>query len=97
MLAGVRRTQIYLDERQAQELARRAAARGTTKSELIREALDAYLGSGDQAAERLKRFHDAIDAAFGAAPDLPDGATYVRELREADVRRQEELEERWRA
>jgi len=97
MLTTVKRTQIYLEERQARELARRAAARHTTKSELIREALDAYLGSGDPEAERLKRFRDAVDAVFGIAPYLPDGATYVRELREVDVRRQDELEERWRA
>jgi hypothetical protein len=96
MLAGVKRTQIYLEERQARELERRATARHTTKSEVIREALDAYLG-GDPEAERLRRFRDAVDAAYGIAPHLPDGATYVRELREADVRRQEELEERWRA
>ena len=48
MLAGVKRTQIYLEERQARELERRAAARHTTKSELIREALDAYLLGGDR-------------------------------------------------
>jgi hypothetical protein len=96
MLANVKRTQVYLEERHARELARRAAARKTTKSELIREALDAYLGAGDPEAERLKRFRDAVDAVYGIAPYLPDGATYVRELREADVRRQEELEKRWR-
>jgi Arc/MetJ-type ribon-helix-helix transcriptional regulator len=96
MLAGVKRTQIYLDEAQAKELARRAASRRVTKSELIREALDAYLGLGNGETERLRRFREAVDAAAGIAPYLPDGATYVSELRAADVRRQEQLEERWR-
>ena len=96
-MTSVKRTQVYLEERHARELARRAAARNITKSELIREALDAYLGAGDPEAGRMKRFRDAVDAVFGIAPYLPDGATYVRKLRDADVRRQEELEERWRA
>ena len=97
MLGTVKRTQIYLEERHDRELARRAAARHTTKSALIREALDAYLEAGDPEVEALERFRDAVDAAFGIAPYLPDGATYVRELREADARRQEEIERRWRA
>jgi predicted DNA-binding protein len=96
MLNGVKRTQIYLEEEHERELARRAKARGTTKSELIREALDAYLGTGDLEAEGLRHFKDAVEAVAGIAPYLPDGATYVREMRAADVRRQEELEERRR-
>jgi len=96
MLLPVKRTQIYLEERHARELDRRAAAGHTTRSELIRQALDSYLGPEDAEAEALRRFREAVDAAYGIAPHLPDGATYVRELREADVRRQEEIEERWR-
>lgn len=95
MLADVKRTQIYLEERQDRELSRRAAERHTTKSELIREALDAYLGSEDAEAEALRRFREAVDAVAGVAPYLPDGATYVRELREIDARNWEELEKRW--
>ena len=38
------RTQIYLSERQTAELDRRARQQGTTRSHLIREALDQYLG-----------------------------------------------------
>lgn len=38
------RTQIYLTEAQTRELDRRARARGTTRSHLIREALEQYLG-----------------------------------------------------
>ena len=36
----VKRTQIYLDDRQDDDLARRAAAEGVTKSALIRRAVD---------------------------------------------------------
>lgn len=38
------RTQIYLTEAQTRELDRRAQSRGTTRSHLIREALEQYLG-----------------------------------------------------
>jgi Arc/MetJ-type ribon-helix-helix transcriptional regulator len=38
------RTQIYLTEAQTRELDRRARSRGTTRSHLIREALEQYLG-----------------------------------------------------
>lgn len=38
------RTQIYLSEGQTRELDRRARSRGTTRSHLIREALEQYLG-----------------------------------------------------
>ena len=71
MLVHVKRTQIYLEERHARELARRAAAGHTTKAHLIREALDAYLGEGDDEAERLQRFRDAVEGAAGIAPYLP--------------------------
>lgn len=97
MLAVVKRTQIYLEERHARELARRAAARHTTKAHLIREALDAYLGQGDDEADRLQRFREALDGAAGIAPYLPDGAAFVRASREGDLERQVELRERARA
>jgi hypothetical protein len=45
--------------------------------------------------ERLARFRAAADAAFGIAPHLEDGVTYVRKLRDADRRRMERLEEQW--
>jgi hypothetical protein len=96
MLTGVKRTQIYLEERHDRELARRAAERHTTKSELIREALDAYLGPEDAEAEALRRFREGVEAAYGIAPYLPDGLTYVRRLREIDAQREKEIEERWR-
>jgi hypothetical protein len=92
----VKRTQIYLDEDQAEALALRARSRGTTASHEIREAIDRYLAEPDAKGERLARFRDALDTAFGIAPDLPPGGEYVQSLREADSVRADELERRWR-
>ena len=92
----VKRTQIYLDERQSDELVRRAAARGTTASKMIREAIDQYLAEPEDQATRLARYRAAVQASFGIAPHLPDGATYVDDLRRADQVRDRELEERGR-
>jgi hypothetical protein len=90
----MKRTQIYLDERQAARLNRRAAVRGTTASRMIREAIDRYLVEPDDDAARRARFLTALDEAFGAAPYLPSGADYVDELRDADRERERELTER---
>jgi ribbon-helix-helix CopG family protein len=92
----VKRTQIYLDDRQEAELDRRAAAEGVTKSALIRRAVDAYLDGADDPGLRLARFRAAIEAVAGVAPDLPEGSLYVERLRALDVRRQDELERRRR-
>lgn len=89
----MKRTQIYLDERQAEQLRRRGAVRGATASSMIREAIDQYLAEPDDAADRLASYRAAVDASFGVAPYLPDGARYVDELRAADRGRQEELDE----
>jgi hypothetical protein len=92
----MKRTQIYLDEEQDRRLAVRARAQGTTKSTLIREAVDEYL-TGDAGAEaRLQAFRAAVHAAAGTTPRLPSGRKYVDDLRRADAERQRELEERWR-
>ena len=93
----VRRTQIYLDDRQDDDLARRAAAEGLTKSALIRRAVDEYLDNDADDELRLARFRAAVDAVAGAAPDLPQGSLYVERLRALDANRQEEIEPRRRA
>jgi hypothetical protein len=90
----MRRTQIYLDQQQADELSRRASARGMTASKMIREAIDQYLAEPDDGTERLARYRAALDGAFGVAPYLPSGAEYVDELRDADRARERELTER---
>jgi predicted transcriptional regulator len=91
----VRRTQIYLDEEQDRRLGEHALATGRTKSDLIREAVDRFLDTPLTEEEQLARFRAAAGAAFGIAPYLADGATYVRRLRDIDRRRAERLEEQW--
>ena len=91
----VRRTQIYLDEEQDRRLAERARATGRTKSDLLREALDRLLNTPPSEDEEMARFRAAVDAAFGIAPYLEDGATYVRKLRDIDRRREERREQEW--
>ena len=90
----VKRTQIYLDDRKAAELARRSAVRGTTASRMIREAIDQYLAGPDEEADRVARFGAALEATFGAAPYLEEGAAYVDRLRHADLERDAEVGDR---
>lgn len=92
----MKRTQIYLDARQDEELARRAAAESLTKSALIRRAVDAYLDAPDDPEIELRRFKAAVEAVAGIAPDLPRGSLYVEKLRALDLRRQGEIERRRR-
>jgi predicted DNA-binding protein len=89
----MRRTQIYLSSDQAASLARRARAAGTTKSNLIREAIEEYLAKPGEDA-RLAELRGVLDELARTPIDLPDGATYVDELREADVARDSALESR---
>ena len=93
----VKRTQIYLDDKQDDRLTRRAAAEGVTKSALIRRAVDEYLDTDGDEELRLARFKAAVDAVAGVAPDLPQGSVYVERLRALDLSRQEEIDQRRRA
>ena len=93
----VKRTQIYLDETQAEELARRSAARGVTASRMIREAIDLYFADTDDEATELKRQRAALREAFGSLPRLKDGSAYVADVRRGDQERDERLEARWRS
>ena len=90
----MKRTQIYLDDRQSAELRQRAAVRGTTASKMIREAIDQYLADPDDTADRLARYRSALESAFGVAPYLAAGADYVDQLRDTDRARERELDER---
>ncbi len=79
-LYTMRRTQIYLDERQTAKL--RSAARATqrTVSAIIREAIDEKLERPDEG----KAFDSALAHAAGIWADRDDlGSTddYVRSLR----------------
>ena len=93
----MKRTQIYLDPDQDVQLARRADAEGTTRSALIRRAIDRYLQGEQDRALPLARFHRALQEAAGTAPYLGDGGRYVEDLRGADREREEEIEARRRS
>ncbi len=87
------RTQIYLDEDQAQRLDQRAATAGVTRSSMIRQAVEEFLARAEwDAASWRARWRKAVEATAGAAPYLPDGATYVDELREPDAERLREFD-----
>ena len=88
----MKRTQIYLEADQDRRLASRARAAGATKSTLIREAIDSYLSMSEDETSRLAEFHAALDAIVCSPADLPDGRTYVDQLRRADRERDEDIE-----
>jgi hypothetical protein len=92
----MRRTQTYLDPRQAEELAARSRP-VVTASALIREAIARYLAGPEDDAAELARQRAAIREAAGAIARLPRGAAYVAALRDADVEHDRALEERWRS
>ncbi|MEJ7748731.1 MAG: CopG family transcriptional regulator [Candidatus Limnocylindrales bacterium] len=63
------RTQIYLSEGQTRELDRRARMNGTTRSHLIREAVERYLEPSWD-AERFKGALAGIAGIWGDRDDL---------------------------
>jgi metal-responsive CopG/Arc/MetJ family transcriptional regulator len=71
------RTQIYLTDAQTRELDRRAKQRGTTRSHLIREAVDEYLRPVQDPAE----FKAALDAVAGMWADRDDVEPTYAELK----------------
>ncbi len=83
----VRRTQIYLGDEQDRLLNARARDLGTTKSAVIRDAIDTFLTAAGSTTGELDRFRAAVRGAAGIAPCLPTGAEYVDELRAADAAR----------
>jgi Arc/MetJ-type ribon-helix-helix transcriptional regulator len=83
------RTQIYLTQEQQRSLDRLAAVTGRRKSDLIRTALDEYLGQ-----QRPKDWFDALEPMFGMWSDRPEMDDHVRKLRdEVDAG----LAERWQS
>ena len=89
----MKRTQIYLDEHQDERLAYQARWAGTTKSSVIREAIEEYLGKPDEDA-RLAELRLVLDELAHKPLRLADGAAYVEALRGADAARQDELDAR---
>jgi hypothetical protein len=90
----VRRTQIYLDEKQDRALEQRARSEGITRSAVIRDAIEQYLAPSGDERVGLDRLRAAVREAAGTAPYLPSGAEYVDEIRAGDVVRERELAER---
>jgi hypothetical protein len=82
------RTQIYLDERQKAELDRLSAERRVTVSDLIRQAIEQFLGSSQSGIAI------ALEKSFGIWKDRDDiGKTpaYVRKIRREWERRDRRL------
>jgi metal-responsive CopG/Arc/MetJ family transcriptional regulator len=63
----MKRTNIYLDERQTAALDRLAEQEGVSRAELIRQLLDRVLTSAD---ESLASDLQAIEDSFGALRDV---------------------------
>ena len=81
------RTQIYLTETQTVELDKRARAQGTTRSHLIREAVETYLTP----KRDPEAFKAALDKVFGMWADRDDIDEIFQGMRSADRRRLERL------
>jgi Arc/MetJ-type ribon-helix-helix transcriptional regulator len=81
------RTQIYLTSAQTTELDKRAHQRGTTRSHLIREAVQTYLGSTWDA----EAFVAALDQFAGVWADRDDIDEIHERMREAGRRKLKQL------
>lgn len=91
------RTQIYLDEEQAAKLDRKAANERTTRSAVIRNAINEALARDEHDfsawKQELNRVLDEI--VSGPGVDLPPGDEYVAQLREQGAKRQKMLDAHW--
>ena len=88
------RTQIYLDADQTARLDERAASEGTSRSMLIRRAVDMYLAKEERdAAAWQARWKEALDGTAGIASHLEEGSEYVEDCRRTDVERSQSATE----
>lgn len=82
------RTQIYLDDDQTARLDQRAALEGTSRSMVIRRAVDVYLSQEERDAVAWQaQWKKAIEGTAGIAPYLAEGTEYVESLRRDDAER----------
>ncbi len=82
------RTQIYLDEGQKLALGRLSAERQATVSELIRQAVDQFIGRGSS------EFEEALEESFGVwryRHRLGDSSRYVRDIRSEWEKREKRI------
>jgi len=88
------RTQIYLDDEQTARLDERAAAEGTSRSGVIRLAVDKYLSEEQQSSAAWRaKWKEAVDKTAGIAPYLQEGVEYVEDIRRSDAHRLSRLEQ----
>ena len=86
-------TQISLDAEQTAKLDKLAATNRTTRSTVIRRAVDAYIAQAEQDTVAWReRWQQAVADTAGIAPHLEDGVEYVDNLRRADAERLTKLE-----
>jgi predicted transcriptional regulator len=82
------RTQIYLDQTQTARLDERAAAEGTSRSTVIRRAVDVYLTQEERdTAAWQDQWRKALDGSAGSAPYLEEGGEHVEDIRRVDAER----------
>jgi len=87
------RTQIYLDDEQTARLDERAAAEGTSRSMVIRQAVDKYLSEEQQSSAAWRaKWKEALERTAGIAPYLQDGVEYVEDIRRSDAERLSRLD-----
>ena len=90
---SMNRTQIYLDDEQTARLDQRAAAEGTSRSMLIRRAVDVYLSQEEQDAVLWReQWQRALEKTAGIASHLEKGADYVEDIRHQDAERLDRLD-----
>jgi predicted transcriptional regulator len=91
---SMNRTQIYLDADQTARLDERAAAEGTTRSMVIRRAVDVYLEQEERDATAWReQWRDVLEKTAGVAPYLGGGSEYVEEIRRGDAERLSRFEQ----
>ena len=76
----MRRTQLFIDDQTLRKLKRLSAARKTTVSALVREAIDKTYFQRELPANWRQVFDEAC-GAWKNRRDLPYTATYIRKLR----------------
>jgi hypothetical protein len=91
----VDRTQIYLTPQESAALERASIETGKTRSQLIREAIDAIY----TVRPSLEEFTATINAVAGGWKEGPgeDRSAYLKDLRRADLAKQRYLERLWRS
>ena len=96
MDATLVRTQIYLSAAQQAALGRMAEQRGAPKSQLIREAVDAYIAQLDAPAPDKLALLRKARGVWADREDMRDPVAWVSDLRKADDEtRQQALQAHW--